>query len=103
MPFPSSRKDPRMAISPPPQSGYTLSRRLAGTESSPVRELLEIAARPEVISLAGVLRSADTLAVEGLAESFAAVLAGQQARRALQYSRTEGDPRLREQLSERFR
>src|SRR3954467_3220778 len=96
-------KGPRMAISLPPQSGATLSRRLAGTESSPVRELLEVAARPEVISLAGGLPAPDTFDVEGLAEAFAAVLAGPQARRALQYSRTEGDPRLREQLSERFR
>jgi 2-aminoadipate transaminase len=92
-----------MAISLPPQSGATLSRRLAGTESSPVRELLEVAARPEVISLAGGLPAPDTFDVEGLAAAFAAVLAGPQARRALQYSRTEGDPRLREQLSERFR
>ena len=67
-----------------------------------MRELLEIAARPDVISLAGGLPAPDTFDVEGLAKAFADVLAGPQARRALQYSRTEGDPRLREQLAERF-
>jgi DNA-binding transcriptional MocR family regulator len=86
-----------------PPSGATLSRRLAGTESSPVRELLEIAARPEVISLAGGLPAPETFDVDGLAAAFAEVLAGPQARRALQYSRTEGDPRLRDQLAARFR
>jgi 2-aminoadipate transaminase len=91
-----------MAISPPPRAGAPLSRRLAGTESSPIRELLALAARPEVISLAGGLPAPDTFDVAGLAEAFAEVLAGPQARRALQYSRTEGDPALRERLAERF-
>jgi 2-aminoadipate transaminase len=91
-----------MAISLPPESGATLSRRLAGTESSPVRELLELAARPEVISLAGGLPAPDTFDVPGLREAFDAVLAGPRARHALQYSTTEGDPALRERLAERF-
>jgi DNA-binding transcriptional MocR family regulator len=90
-------------ISLPPRAGATLSRRLAGTESSPVRELLEQAARPEVISLAGGLPAPDTFDVDGLAAAFAEVFAGPQARHALQYSRTEGDPALRELLAERFR
>ena len=39
-----------MAISPPaPLAGAPLSDRLANTQSSPVRELLQIAMRPEVI------------------------------------------------------
>jgi 2-aminoadipate transaminase len=92
-----------MAISPPPPSGATLSRRLAGTESSPVRELLEIAMRPEVISLAGGLPAPDTFDIEGIAAAFADVFAGPRAQRSLQYSRTEGDPALRELLAERFR
>jgi DNA-binding transcriptional MocR family regulator len=91
-----------MAISLPPQAGATLSRRLAGTESSPVRELLEHASRPEVISLAGGLPAPDTFDVEGLAAAFAEVFAGPQARGALQYSKTEGDPALRARLAERF-
>ncbi|WP_028058458.1 aminotransferase-like domain-containing protein [Candidatus Solirubrobacter pratensis] len=92
-----------MAISPPPHAGATLSRRLTGTESSPVRDLLELANRPEVISLAGGLPAPDTFDVEGLAEAFATVLGGADGRRALQYSLTEGDPRLRELLAARLR
>src|SRR3954463_14811167 len=98
-----AHESPRMAISLPPHSGAALSRRLAGTESSPVRELLEVASRPEVISLAGGLPAPETFDVEGLADAFSSVLRGPDAHRALQYSRTEGDPRLREQLAERFR
>ena len=57
-----------MAISPPaPLAGAPLSRRLADTQSSPVRELLKIAMRPEVISLAGGLPAPDTFDVDGLA------------------------------------
>ncbi len=45
-----------MAISPPaPRAGAPLSRRLADTQSSPVRELLETAMQPHIISLAGGL------------------------------------------------
>ena len=84
-----------MAISPPaPLAGAPLSNRLADTHSSPVRELLQIAMRPEVISLAGGLPAPQTFDVEGLRAAFDEVLAGPQAIRALQYSSTEGDPRL---------
>jgi 2-aminoadipate transaminase len=92
-----------MAISLPPDTGATLSRRLAGTESSPVRDLLETAMRPEVISLAGGLPAPETFDVDGLAAAFADVFAGPRAQHSLQYSRTEGDPALRELLAERFR
>lgn len=90
-----------MAISPPaPLAGAPLSRRLAGTQSSPVRELLEQAMQPHIISLAGGLPAADTFDVEGLREAFDEVLSGPSATRALQYSRTEGDPGLRERLAQ---
>ena len=89
-----------MAISPPaPRAGAPLSRRLRETHSSPVRELLQIAMRPEVISLAGGLPAPDTFDVEGLGAAFAAVMAGPDATRALQYSTTEGDPALRARLA----
>src|SRR3954468_18997942 len=89
-----------MALSPPaPLAGAPLSRRLADTQSSPVRELLQIAMRPEVISLAGGLPAPDTFDVPGLAAAFAEVLAGPDAVRALQYSTTEGDPALRARLA----
>jgi 2-aminoadipate transaminase len=89
-----------MAISlSAPQPGATLSRRLADTQSSPVRELLELALRPEVISLAGGLPAPDTFDVPGLRAAFDAVLSGPDAVRALQYSTTEGDPALRARLA----
>ena len=59
-----------MAISPPaPLAGAPLSNRLADTHSSPVRELLQIAMRPEVISLAGGLPAPQTFDVDGLRAS----------------------------------
>ena len=89
-----------MAISPPaPLAGAPLSRRLADTQSSPVRELLELAMQPHIISLAGGLPAPDTFDVEGLRAAFDEVLSGPDAIRALQYSTTEGDPALRERLA----
>jgi 2-aminoadipate transaminase len=89
-----------MAISPPvPRAGAPLSRRLADTQSSPVRELLELAMQPHIISLAGGLPAPDTFDVAGLREAFEAVLSGPDAVRALQYSTTEGDPALRQRLA----
>jgi 2-aminoadipate transaminase len=63
--------------------------------SSPVRDLLELTRRPEVISFAGGLPATDLIDVPGLRASFAAVLAGDAGQGALQYSTTEGDPDLR--------
>ena len=89
-----------MAISPPaPRAGAPLSRRLADTQSSPVRELLETAMQPHIISLAGGLPAPDTFDVAGLRAAFDEVLSGPDAIRALQYSLTEGDPALRERLA----
>src|SRR3954451_16768032 len=89
-----------MAVSPPARrAGAPVSRRLNETHSSPVRDLLQIAMRPEVISLAGGLPAPDTFDVDGLAAAFAEVLSGEEATRALQYSTTEGDPLLRARLA----
>jgi 2-aminoadipate transaminase len=89
-----------MAISPPaPRAGAPLSRRLAETQSSPVRELLELAMQPHIISLAGGLPAPQTFDVAGLREAFADVMSGPDAVRALQYSTTEGDPALRARLA----
>ena len=88
-----------MAISPPaPRAGAPLSRRLADTQSSPVRELLETAMQPHIISLAGGLPAPDTFDVPGLRAAFDEVLSGPDAVRSLQYSLTEGDLALRERL-----
>ena len=72
-----------MAISPPaPLAGAPLSRRLADTQSSPVRELLEHAMQPHIISLAGGLPAPDTFDVAGLRAAFDEVLSGPAARSA---------------------
>ena len=88
-----------MAISPSaPRLGAPLSRRLADTQSSPVRELLETAMQPHIISLAGGLPAPDTFDVPGLRAAFEEVLSGPDAVRSLQYSLTEGDLALRGRL-----
>ena len=88
-----------MAISPPaPRLGAPLSRRLADTQSSPVRELLETAMQPHIISRAGGLPAPDTFDVPGLRAAFEEVLSGPDAVRSLQYSLTEGDLALRGRL-----
>ena len=72
---------------------------MEGIESSAVREILKLTERPEILSMAGGLPAAEQFDVAGLARAFETVLAGPEARSALQYSVTEGDPRLRSQLA----
>ncbi len=64
-----------------------------------MRELLQIAMRPEIIALAGGLPAPDTFDVPGLRAAFEEVLAGPDAIRALQYSTTEGDLGRRARLA----
>ncbi|MEA2155915.1 MAG: 2-aminoadipate transaminase [Solirubrobacteraceae bacterium] len=85
---------------PPPLP--PLSAQLADVRSSPVRDILELTQRDEVISFAGGLPAPELFPAELIAGAFAAALAPTVAARALQYSSTEGDPKLRELLAERF-
>ncbi|WHM37314.1 PLP-dependent aminotransferase family protein [Streptomyces sp. BPTC-684] len=78
-----------VAAAPP-----ALAARAASVGSSPVREILALTARPEVISFAGGLPAPELFDVEGMRAAFDAVLADE-GRAALQYSTTEGDPGLR--------
>ncbi|WP_260639260.1 aminotransferase-like domain-containing protein [Streptomyces angustmyceticus] len=71
-----------------------LAGRVARTGSSPVREILALTARPEVISFAGGLPAPELFDAAGIAAAFQHVLA-EEPMRALQYSTTEGDPALR--------
>ena len=80
-----------------------LSARLAGVRSSPVRDILSLTERPEVISFAGGLPAPELFPAEMLAEAFAAVSGPSQASRSLQYSPTEGVPELRDALAGRSR
>ena len=83
---------------PPP----ALSSRLGDVRSSPVRDILELTQRAEVISFAGGLPAPELVPAELIADAFARALAPTVAARALQYSSTEGDPALRGLLAERF-
>jgi 2-aminoadipate transaminase len=86
-----------MPARPPP-----LSTRLGGVRSSPVRDILELTQRAEVISFAGGLPAPELFPAELIADAFARALAPTVAARALQYSSTEGDPQLRALLAERL-
>jgi 2-aminoadipate transaminase len=77
-----------------------LAARARSVGGSPVRDILAVTARPEVINFAGGLPAPELFDAEGIAEAFRAVLAESPAR-ALQYSTTEGEPALREALAAR--
>ena len=71
-----------------------LAARARHVGASPVREILALTARPEVISFAGGLPAPELFDAEGLGAAYDRVLA-EQPQRVLQYSTTEGDPALR--------
>ena len=75
------------------------ARRLSGVQSSPVRDLLALTQRPEVISFAGGLPAPELFDVDGWRDAFAKAA---QDRRNLQYATTEGDPALRGVIAERM-
>jgi DNA-binding transcriptional MocR family regulator len=75
------------------------ARRLHGVKSSPVRDLLALTQRPEVISFAGGLPAPELFDVDGWAAAFAKATGD---RSNLQYAPTEGDPVLRELLARRM-
>nr|WP_257570882.1 PLP-dependent aminotransferase family protein [Streptomyces sp. NP160] len=82
-------------------SSLPLAQRLRGVASSPVRDLLALAARPEVVSFAGGLPAPELFDVDGVRAAFDAVLSGPGARTALQYAPTEGNADLRALLAAR--
>jgi len=91
------------AAEPPTTTAPPMSARLAGVRSSPVRDILSLTERPEVISFAGGLPAPELFPVEMLASAFAAVIGPTAAPRSLQYSPTEGVPELRDALAARMR
>jgi DNA-binding transcriptional MocR family regulator len=78
-----------------------LASRAASVAASPVREILALTARPEVISFAGGLPAPELFDVAGLRAAYDHVLA-ERGPQVLQYSTTEGDPKLRAAVAERF-
>lgn len=77
-----------------------LAARTRSIGGSPVRDILAVTARPEVINFAGGLPAPELFDAEGIAAAYRDVLAEVPAR-ALQYSTTEGEPVLRAALAAR--
>ncbi|MYR44681.1 PLP-dependent aminotransferase family protein, partial [Streptomyces sp. SID5910] len=77
-----------------------LAARTRSIGGSPVRDILAVTARPEVINFAGGLPAPSLFDAEGIAAAYRAVLAEEPAQ-ALQYSTTEGVPALRAALAAR--
>ncbi|MFF0204214.1 PLP-dependent aminotransferase family protein [Streptomyces sp. NPDC005017] len=84
-----------------PASLPPLSARSSAIGGSPVRDILAVTARPEVINFAGGLPAPELFDREGIAAAFHEVLERTPAQ-ALQYSTTEGEPALREALAGRI-
>ncbi|MEC4571612.1 PLP-dependent aminotransferase family protein [Streptomyces sp. CMAA1738] len=74
--------------------------RATSVEGSPVREILALTQRPGIISFAGGLPAPELFDTEGLRAAYDAAFA-LSARRALQYSTTEGAPELRAAVAAR--
>lgn len=70
-------------------------------KGSEIRELLKLTARPDIISFAGGLPAPELFPVEEVEVASKTVLE-ENGRAALQYSTTEGFPRLREQIAQRM-
>ncbi|MGW0885512.1 aminotransferase-like domain-containing protein [Streptomyces sp. NPDC002671] len=78
-----------------------LAARARTVGGSPVRDILAVTARPEVINFAGGLPAPELFDRDGIAAAFEAVLTETPAQ-ALQYSTTEGEPALRGGLASRI-
>ncbi|MEU4731475.1 PLP-dependent aminotransferase family protein [Streptomyces sp. NPDC023588] len=86
---------------PAPAPAPAFAARTASVQGSPVREILALTERPGVISFAGGLPAPELFDAEGLRAAYDTAFAVS-ARRALQYSTTEGVPELREAVAARI-
>ncbi|WP_189217759.1 MULTISPECIES: aminotransferase-like domain-containing protein [Streptomyces] len=78
----------------------SLAARVAAVGGSPVRDILAVTERPEVVNFAGGLPAPELFDTEGIAAAYRDVFA-ELPGRALQYATTEGDPALRSALAAR--
>jgi 2-aminoadipate transaminase len=92
---PAGPQAPARAALPP------LAARARSVGASPVRAILALTARPEVISFAGGLPAPELFDAAGIRAAYDRVLA-ERPRTALQYSTTEGDPALRAAVAGRL-
>ncbi|MFA8433833.1 MAG: PLP-dependent aminotransferase family protein [Marinifilaceae bacterium] len=79
-----------------------LSDSAKGMKRSAIRELLKLTQRPEIISFAGGLPAPNTFPIDELKAITNEVL-DEDGASALQYGSTEGDPKLRSILTERYK
>jgi 2-aminoadipate transaminase len=77
------------------------ARRMDAMKASEIRELLKLTARPDIISFAGGLPAPELFPVEEMKAAAIAVME-ESGRQAMQYSTTDGFPRLREQIAQRM-
>ncbi len=77
-----------------------LSKRMSRVHTSPIREMLKVTERPDVLSFAGGLPAPEAFPVREMAQAHADVLAREGAP-ALQYGATEGFGPLRAWVAER--
>ncbi|MFI7020703.1 PLP-dependent aminotransferase family protein [Streptomyces sp. NPDC050164] len=97
---PETEPEPETETAPASSPVPPLAARARSVGGSPVRDILAVTARPEVINFAGGLPAPELFDAEGIAATYRAVLAEEPAR-ALQYSTTEGEPVLRAALADR--
>jgi DNA-binding transcriptional MocR family regulator len=78
--------------------------RMQGVQASEIRELLKLIDQPDVISFAGGIPDPALFPIDRIREAYDAILTcDKAARRALQYSISEGDPELRAWIAEHMR
>lgn len=77
--------------------------RMSTVHRSFIREILKVTQDPEVISFAGGLPNPELFPVKALQKAAHDVLGNSDATGALQYSTTDGIPRLREWIADRYK
>lgn len=82
-------------------NGFQLATRFSGVTTSPVRDILAVLSRGDVISFAGGIPDASLFELADFRAAFDHVLTHQGAR-ALQYAATKGEPELLEQVASRL-
>lgn len=83
------------------QSPFRPAARFAGSDSSPLKEIFALAARPGLVSFAGGIPDPALFDLAGIHRAYDWALT-HQGRRALQYGITEGETELREQAARRL-
>ncbi|MFE2310025.1 PLP-dependent aminotransferase family protein [Streptomyces sp. NPDC059411] len=99
--MPASATASAFASAPACAPPTALAARVRTTAPSAIREILAVTSRPGMISFAGGLPAPELFDAEGLRAAYDAAFA-HSARRALQYSTTEGAPELRTAVAARL-